>query len=101
MDGMDRAIPGWMFPLKPIGLFFRGTKMTSETGGRICFWVQHQLARTFYNDRKILRYEQINSVDWLSIHRTLHNLPRLFQIWVAKHILGIAGTMLVLLHQDT
>jgi hypothetical protein len=36
-DGTEGAIPGWMFPLKPIGLFVRGKKMTSETGGWIRF----------------------------------------------------------------
>jgi hypothetical protein len=35
MDGMEGAIPGQMFPLKPIGLFVRGKNMTSKTGGRI------------------------------------------------------------------
>jgi hypothetical protein len=44
--------------------------------------------------------EQFESVDWKSIHRTLHNLPRLFQLWAAKHIMGIAGTMNFLAHQD-
>jgi hypothetical protein len=93
VDGTDGIIQGWMFPLKPIGVFVRGEKMTSETGARICFWVQHQLARTFYHDRKILSYYQFDIMDWVLIHRTLQNLPRLFQVWAAKHILGIAGTM--------
>ncbi len=93
MDGTEGAIPGQMFPLKPICLFVRGKKMTSETGGWICFWVQHQLVGTFYNDWKILCHEQFDSVDWMSIHRTLHDMPRLFQVWAAKHVLGIAGTM--------
>jgi hypothetical protein len=34
-DGMEGAIPGWMFPLEPIGLFVCGEKMTSETGEQI------------------------------------------------------------------
>jgi hypothetical protein len=74
--------------------------MTSETGGRIHFWTQYQLARTFYNNWKILCHEQFDSVDWTSIHRTLHDLPWLFQVWAAKHILGITGMMSFLLHQD-
>jgi hypothetical protein len=100
VDGIDSATPGWMFPLEPIGVFVKGEKMTSETGARIRFWAQHQLARTFYHDRKILSHDQFDFVDWTSIHSTLHNLPRLFQVWAAKHILGIAGTMHFLSHQD-
>jgi hypothetical protein len=77
-ERMEGAIPGQMFPLNPIGLFVQGKNMSSETGGRIHFWVQHQLARTFYNDWKMLCHEQFDSVEWMSIHCTLHNLPWLF-----------------------
>jgi hypothetical protein len=100
VDGTDGAIQGRMFPLKPIGVFIRGEKKTSETGVWICFWVQHQLSRTFYHDRKILSHDQFDVVVWESIHHTLHYLPRLFQVWAAKHVLGITGTMHFLSHQD-
>ena len=89
-----------MFPLEPIGLFVQGKKMTSKTGGRICFWAQHQLAQMFYHNQKILSHDQFNSVDWESVHRTIHDLPWLFQVWAAKLILSIAGTMHFLSHQD-
>jgi hypothetical protein len=72
--------------------------MTSETGAWICFWVQHQLARTFYHDRNTLSHVQFDVVDWVLNHCTLHDLPRLFQVWTAKHVLGIAGTMHFLSH---
>jgi hypothetical protein len=58
------------------------------------------LAGTFYHDWKILSHDQFDSVDWISIHCTLHDLPQLFQVWATKHILGIAGTMKFLAHQD-
>jgi hypothetical protein len=99
-DGTDGAIQGQIFPFKPIGVFVRGEKKTSETGAGIRFWAQHQLARTFYHDRKILSHDQFDVVDWVLIHRTLRNLPQLFQVWAAKHVLGIAGTMHFLSHQD-
>jgi hypothetical protein len=100
MDGTKGATPGRMFPLEPIGVFVKGEKMTSETGALIRFWAQHQLARTFYCNRKILSPDQFHSVDWTSIHCTLHKLPKLFQVWAAKHVLGIAGTIHFLSHQD-
>jgi hypothetical protein len=51
-------------------------------------------------NKKNLSNVQFDAIDWTSIHRTLHNLPRLFQIWATKHVLGIAGTMSFLAHQD-
>jgi hypothetical protein len=99
IDGIKGNTPK-MFLLKPIGLFVCGEKMTSKTGGQIGFWAQHQLTRAFYHDWKILSHNQFNSVDWISVHHTLHDLPRLFQAWAAKHVLGITGTMKFLAHQD-
>ncbi len=74
--------------------------MTLETGEQIRFRAHHQLAQKFYHERKMLSYEQFDDVDWVSFHRTLHDLPRLFQVWAAKHVLGVAGTMHFLSHQD-
>jgi hypothetical protein len=99
-DCMEAAMPGKMFPLKPISLFVRGQKMTSETGDHISYWARHHLAQQYYRDHKLLSFEQFDSVDWKCIHRTLHDLPRLFQLWAAKHVMGIAGTMKFLAHQD-
>jgi hypothetical protein len=48
----------------------------------------------------MLSYKQFDNVGWVSIHCTLHDLPRLFQVWAAKRILGVAGTMQFLSHQD-
>jgi hypothetical protein len=52
INRLDRPILGWMFPLEPIGIFINGKKMMSETGSQIRFWVQHQLACTFFHDQK-------------------------------------------------
>jgi hypothetical protein len=74
--------------------------MTSKTGDHIQFWAQHHLARKYYRNHKLLTFDQFDSIDWKSIHRTLHDLPRLFQVWAMKHVLGIAATMTFLAHQD-
>ena len=34
-DGQDRPAPGELFPLKTVGVYVRGEKMTSDTGGSI------------------------------------------------------------------
>ncbi len=100
IDGAGGPASSCMLPLKPIGLFVNGKKMMSKTGSHIRFWAHYQLAWEFYRDQKILSHHQFDKVDWPSVHRTLHDLPRLFQVWAAKHVLGIAGTMKFLAHQD-
>jgi hypothetical protein len=74
--------------------------MMSNTGEQIRFWAHRQLVKDFFNDREILLHSQFESVEWVSIYQLLHDLPRLFQTWAAKHVLGIAGTMKFLVHQD-
>ncbi len=44
--------------------------------------------------------DTFNEVDWEAVHRALHAVPWLFQVWASKHILGIPGTMKFLAHQD-
>jgi hypothetical protein len=92
--------PEELFPLETVGVYVRGEKMTSDTGESIRYWAHHQLARNYYQEQNILSHEQFDAIDWRSVHNTLHNLPRLFQLWASKHVLGIAGTMKYLPHQD-
>jgi hypothetical protein len=99
-DKIGKSEQGKMFPLEPVGVFVRGEKMTSDMGSHIWYSAHCQLARTYYRDHKTLSFDQFNAVDWKSIHTTLHNLPRLFQLWASKHILGIAGMMKFLSRQD-
>ena len=75
--------------------------MTSDTGGSIQYWVHYQLPLNYYQKHDILSYEQFDALDWRPIHNMLHDLPQLFQLWASKHVLGIAGTMKFLLHQDS
>jgi hypothetical protein len=74
--------------------------MTPETGEHIHFWAHIQLTCQYYHNHKLLSFDQFDQVDWKSIHRTLHVLPRLFQLWASKHVLGIAGTIKFLANQD-
>jgi hypothetical protein len=82
-----------LFPLEPIGITVGGEKLSSKTGDLLWFHAHRQLARTFFHQRGILTWEAFNKVDWESLHKTLHAVPRLFQVWASKHVLRIAGTI--------
>ncbi len=45
-------------------------------------------------------YGQFDETNWWSLRKTLLTLPRLFQLWAAKHVNRIAGRMSFLSHQD-
>lgn len=99
-DGSSSERPGLMFPLEPIGMFVNGGKLTSDTGDTLRFWAHRQIARTYYHSRGIISYDQFDETDWGSLQNTITALPRLFQLWAAKHVNKIAGTMSFLSHQD-
>jgi hypothetical protein len=99
-NGMEDIPQGGLFPLELVGVFVGTKKMTLDTGADIQFWAHRKLAKNFYCDQKILTNTQFECIDWESVHRTLHNLPRLFQIWAAKQVLGVTGMMKFLSHQD-
>ena len=100
MDCQERSAPGKLSPLETVGVYIQGEKMTPDTGGSIQFWAHCQLAWNYYHKKHILSHKQFDAIDWRSVYNTLHDLPRLFQLWASKHVLGIAGTMKFLLHQD-
>jgi hypothetical protein len=77
-----------------------GEKLSSETGQLLRFHAHRQLARTFFHQKGILTRDTFNEVDWEAVHRALHAVPWLFQVWASKHVLGNAGAMKFLAHQD-
>jgi hypothetical protein len=89
-----------LFPLEPIGITVGGEKLLSKTGDLFRFHAHRQLARTFFHQQGILMREAFDEVDWESVHKTLHAVPQLFQVWASKHVLRIVGTMKFLSHQD-
>jgi hypothetical protein len=100
IDGSGSCMSGRLFPLEPIEMFIQGEKLTSNTGELLRFWAHRQLAREYYCSRDMILYSQFDETNWWSLRKTLLTLPRLFQLWAAKHVNRIAGTMSFLLHQD-
>jgi hypothetical protein len=81
-------------------MFIQGEKLTSNIGNLLSFWAHWQLAREYYGSGDTISHKQFDETDWWSLRTTLLALPRLFQLWAAKHVNRIAGTMSFLLHQD-
>jgi hypothetical protein len=100
IDGSGSCTSGHLFPLEPIGMFIQGEILTSNTGKLLPFWAHRRLARKYYCSRDTILYGQFDETNWWSLRKTLLTLPWLFQLWAAKHVNRIAGTMSFLSHQD-
>jgi hypothetical protein len=90
----------YLFPLKEIGAFIKGKKLSLDASQQICFHAHHHLARKLFLRKKILSSKGFDEVGWDSVHGALHSVSRLFQVWASKHVLGIACTMKFLSLQD-
>ncbi len=74
-----------LFPLEPIGIFIKGTKLLPDTGQQIRFHTHHHLAMALFLWKKILSGKGFDKVGWDSVHATLHLVLRLFQVGIKTH----------------
>jgi hypothetical protein len=83
-----------VFPLEPVAVFVGREKLTSGSDDELRFWCQRQEARRIlaHEKVKVLDQEQFEEVEWRGVHKALTDVPRMFQIWISKQVLGIAGT---------
>ena len=68
--------------------------MSSDTGAIIRFWFHKQRAEEVFRNQKILLPGQFKELYWEMVYSALHELPRMFQIWACKQVMGVAGTNL-------
>lgn len=81
------------FPLEPVCIFAGTGKITADSGHAPRYWTHRKLAREVFSQLDILYYTGFDKVDWEMVYQTLHEVPRLFQQWACKQVMGIAGTM--------
>jgi hypothetical protein len=81
------------FPLEPICMFVEGKKMTSDTGSHIRYAAGLQIARLFFHETSHMFTDAFDEIAWPHVHRTLNEeVPRLFQVWACKQVMGISAT---------
>jgi hypothetical protein len=91
MEG-TRPPPQEMLPLESVGVFAGKNKITSGPGKILRFWAARTAARNVFFKYKILQPDQFDEVAWSVVHHALWEVPRMFQIWAAKQVMGLAGT---------
>ncbi len=72
---------------------FAGTwKLTASMSWFMRFYAHKQLARTALSDMEVLTARQFNEIAWIHVAKALDEVPRMFQLWACKQVLGIAST---------
>jgi hypothetical protein len=68
-------------------------KLTANMGHQVQFLAHCKLAPDRFQEMNILEAWVFDLVDWKMVHKTLHNMLKLFQQWACKQVMGIARTM--------
>jgi hypothetical protein len=61
--------------------------------GSLRFLAHRKIAKETFNAMHILPYNVFDTVDWEIVHKTLTKVPKLFQLWASKQVMGTTGTM--------
>ena len=88
------------FPLEPIALFVDGTKVTTESGATIRYAAHKKEAREVFHNQNILTPEAFDEVAWPEVFRTLHDVPKMFQIFACKQVFSVSATFHYLHKRD-
>ncbi len=91
----NAGIAAQPLPLEPICVYVdKGKeKMTSDTGEWVRFHDHRKLVREIFAKRQILLSSTFAQVDWIHVNKSLHEVPRLFQLWACQQVQGIAVTI--------
>ena len=79
-------------PLEPITCFAGGRKVTPDMRGFMQYWMHSNLARSYLADLKVLSSVQFDEIAWEYVSPALESVPRMFQVWASKQVLGLANT---------
>lgn len=79
-------------PLEPLTIHVSNDKVTSNSEDLVRFWVHRAVARAYFLKKQILYPREFDSIDWFLVQAALNSVPRLFQIWACKQVMGIART---------
>jgi hypothetical protein len=81
------------FSLEPVCAFTGPTKITADTGQHLWYWAHRRLAKKLFYQMDIMYSQQFELVDWEMVYLQLNSIPKLFQLWACKQVMGIAGTI--------
>ena len=70
-----------IFLLEPVAIFVGNENITSNKSDHLQLWVHQQLAKDIFFKLGILIPLGFKEVSWRLVYDTLHEVPRLFQLW--------------------
>jgi hypothetical protein len=81
-----------MAPIKPISVLTSETRvMVSPCLALEKYW-GYKIARDLYSNKQIVHETNFYLVWWEGIKAVMDDYPRMYQVWITKHVLEFCGT---------
>ena len=81
------------FPLEPLVMIIDQHKVTSDSDSNLRYFAHKQEAKSLFIKLNILTSEAFEEVAWPEVHFTLHNLPKMFQLFAGKQVFGVSAVL--------
>jgi hypothetical protein len=82
-----------IFPLDAASVFVGSTKVTTDGIDILQYWAHRHLAKERLLSMKILNKKAFKMMDWKIVYNTHKAVPKLFQMWACRQVMGVTGTM--------
>lgn len=79
------------YPGETIRIYLDGGKVTSSPKSALYSSWGARTARKFFDKRQIIRTNDFHLIHWDNLHKTMDSLPKMFQVWITKHVSGFCG----------
>ena len=79
------------YPGENIRIYLDGCKVTSSPKAALYVSWGARTARKFFDKRGIIRSNDFHLIHWDNLSKTMDSLPRMFQVWITKHVSGFCG----------
>ena len=81
------------FPLEPLVMIIEHLKCTSDSDSTLRYYAHKQEAKSLFARLDILSPEAFEEVAWKALHKTLHSIPKMFQLFAGKQVYDISAVL--------
>lgn len=87
----DDVITGPL-PYEQFVLLAGKSKITSSPARSIHRWWSYKTARALFHGKKLIDYADFDLIYWKGMGKVMKEYPRMFRVWVTKHVSHFCGT---------
>jgi hypothetical protein len=81
----------WDFPLELVQIKLSGKRICSSIRQALEVDWGHRTAKALFDEKNIVRTEVIHLVWWDGLWKAMHGYPKMYRVWLTKHVSEFCG----------